>query len=370
MKLARVDRLNIGYQVRKNWYPPTAGSTVHVHQLATQLTARGHRLHTLVADCTAPGVSCYRMGQLREFLRSIDVLYIRIFGAWQLGKFSLLKLMRWARLPVIWEVNAPLEEHLFTGYTSRQLRQMYREIRILAKFVDAAICVTDPLAEYVHQKWGVRNCKVIASGSDPEVFSPTLRNEQVYEQWPNRYKIIWAGSPQYVWQGAGFLVDLARRLHQLDSTICLMIVGKPDPFFALGELPENMVFLGKRPYHEMPRLIASADLGICPCLDDDIGIGFYRAPLKLFDYLASGLPTLASLNTQTSKIIQPDVNGLLFENRIESAVDAIMKVRRDALLAHRLGEHARATVVDYFNWQRTALETESVILGVLGLSPV
>ena len=332
--------LNVGFQARRNWYPPTAGSSVHVHQVATQLQARGHRLHTLLPGCTAPRVQCYDRRQLVAYLRAIDVQYIRIFGAWQLGKFSLLKLLRRRRLPVVWEVNAPLEEHLLTGYTASQLRRMYREIRLLAPLADLAVCVTEPLADYVKSAWGVRRVEVVASGSDPGMFSPDCRCPQNYPELADCFKVIWAGSPQYAWQGASFLVEVAKRMLGIDRQVRFIVVGRPQPFQAAGPLPPNLILLGQRPYLEMPGLLASADAGFCPCLDDDLGIGFYRAPLKLFDYMASGLPALVSHNSETTKIIQPGVNGLAFDNRVDSAVDAILTLRRDPQLAARLAAHA------------------------------
>ena len=357
--------MNIGYFARRNWYPPTAGSSVHVYQVARKLSERGHQLHSLRPDIRDPSVQVYRRRELFGFLGSIDVIYIRIFGAWRTGKFGLLKWLRRRPCPVVWEINAPLEEYMLTGRTRQQIRRLHQHRRLLARLVDAAICVSQPLADYATRNWGIRQCHPIPSGSDTQMFSPAARDRAAYSEFGDCYKVVWAGSPQYPWQGAPFVREIAGRMQAADPDVRFVVIGPDKTWRKFPSLPDNLIVCGPKPYFDMPRYLASADVGFCPCLDDDLGVGFYRSPLKLFDYMASGLPMIASDNDATRAILRNGESGLLTANRVDDVVQAILQLKHDPAAAARLGEAARAEAERYYNWDRVAEQTECILQSLI-----
>src|SRR5260370_22136858 len=60
--------------------------------------------------------------------------------------------------------------------------------------------------------------------------------------------------------------------------------------------------------HEVPGYLASMDVAAAPYPNLP---QFYFSPLKVFEYMAGGLPVVASRIGQLGKLIEPGVNGLL-----------------------------------------------------------
>ena len=78
--------MNIGYLYGFPAYPPQGGNASHVYQLVQWFVKRGHVVHT-IGDSTLSLVRNYSTASpdVDRFLRSIDVLYVRIDG-WYLNR--------------------------------------------------------------------------------------------------------------------------------------------------------------------------------------------------------------------------------------------------------------------------------------------
>lgn len=76
-------------------------------------------------------------------------------------------------------------------------------------------------------------------------------------------------------------------------------------------LQDCVRILGRVPGSEIPALLAQADLGIC--LWEDQPWWRFNPPTKLFEYLAAGLPVLASDIRTHTRYVQHGNNGLIFE---------------------------------------------------------
>ncbi|MBB5786218.1 glycosyltransferase [Jiangella mangrovi] len=81
------------------------------------------------------------------------------------------------------------------------------------------------------------------------------------------------------------------------SGVPLVLVGPVDPewqaerFRALTALP-NVVWTGPVPYEELPRYYSRARVGLLPYVRSDFNSA--SSPLKAYEYLAAGLPVVAS----------------------------------------------------------------------------
>ena len=61
---------------------------------------------------------------------------------------------------------------------------------------------------------------------------------------------------------------------------------------AVRNYPENVHFTGAFPYRDLPSLLAACDVGLVPFVRNELTQAV--SPLKLFEYLACGLPTVAT----------------------------------------------------------------------------
>jgi glycosyltransferase involved in cell wall biosynthesis len=88
---------------------------------------------------------------------------------------------------------------------------------------------------------------------------------------------------------------------------------------------------------------------------------FYFSPLKVFEYMAAGLPIVASRTGQVAQLIEDGVTGLLYEpGDIGAMFEALERLRRDSQLRVDLGRAARAAILRGHTW-RTIVER---ILGI------
>ncbi|MBA4373995.1 MAG: hypothetical protein C0402_14185 [Thermodesulfovibrio sp.] len=332
-----------------------SGGSVHVSQVAENLIKGGHLLFTNLPSEPGPFIKLTR----RDFLNrgeEIGVFYIRIDGGSHNDELTLLRMSN-AYAPCVWEVNAPLEELRTLGKSEELLRKSNMRRKKLARLVDAAICVSDEMAEYARDELGIKEIFVVPNGSDTERFSPEKRDEAIYDR--SRYKVLWSGSPNYGWQGLNIVRELARKCRDKGIDDLLFIVT------ADGVSTDNIHYLGHIPYAEMPRYIASADLGLCLYGDIDYYRKFYFSPLKLYDYMASGIPVIGTKAGQIKMVIEEQRNGLLTDNAIDDLIDKIQFLKKNSALAVEMGTRGRQAVLEKYNWGNVAIRTESILTGVI-----
>src|SRR5262249_44852296 len=82
-------------------------------------------------------------------------------------------------------------------------------------------------------------------------------------------------------------------------------------------------------------------------------VHFYFSPLKVFEYLAAGLPVVASSIGQIARIIQHDINGLLYPPGDSAALATVLEqLRDDPEFCLRLGPEAGKTILRNHTWDQ------------------
>lgn len=104
------------------------------------------------------------------------------------------------------------------------------------------------------------------------------------------------------------------------------------------------------------------DIGVYPLLHDDWVLG--KSGLKAIQYMAFGLPTVATNVGNTTKIIKNMENGLLVGSEVEW-VDALELLIKNSELRRKLGEAARKTVIQNYStnvikWQYLKILNKTV----------
>jgi glycosyltransferase involved in cell wall biosynthesis len=260
----------------------------------------------------------------------------------------------------IWEVNAPVEEMRTNGATEKQIRMYNKRRRNLARLVDAAICISDEMEEYARSSLGIKKTYVIPNGSDFHMFSPDKRDACLFDK--EKYKLIWIGSPEYRWQGINIVRNIADRLRRIDNDILVLATAN-------GESTDNLHYLGRIPYEQMPRYIAASDAGLCIYdLKELEKFNFYKnffySPLKLFDYMACGLPVIGNNVGQIKLVIENNYNGVLTDSNVDNIIEKIIYLKRNKDLGRIMGERGRKAVISNYNWGKIVSNTEKIIADV------
>jgi glycosyltransferase involved in cell wall biosynthesis len=107
--------------------------------------------------------------------------------------------------------------------------------------------------------------------------------------------------------------------------------------------------------------VRAFDVGIMPLSDDPWSRG--KSATKLLQYMACGVPALASPVGANCDVVKHGVNGLLAEDT-SAWVRALRRLANDEALAERLGREGRATVESEYSVEVSAPKLAWVIRAV------
>jgi glycosyltransferase involved in cell wall biosynthesis len=159
------------------------------------------------------------------------------------------------------------------------------------------------------------------------------------------------------WHGA---IHLARAIRELRAKgrhdLAAVFVGDgpelPRVRQEAGGLT-NTVLAGAVPHEQMPTCLAAADIGVAPfdvAAHRPLALGFYWSPLKIFEYMASGLPVVAPSLDRIGQLVEHGREGLLYDGSAPGALASALERLTDAGLRQTLGRGARERAVREYSW--------------------
>lgn len=352
--------MNIAFFHQDTW-PPFEGSSLQSWQIYSRL----RKQHTIFTSHMCPFPDAMKRYQnirdTRSMLQSIDAIFIIVDGSFNFfnEKFSCLPTFLLLHKPVIWLLNAPIEESLlFSRYNKRKLPFERFERKALSSFVDVCICVSPVLETYARHHLLAKEYAVIANGSDPDFFRPRGPSFTAKRHKQGTFNIVWAGGGGNPWAAIDVITRVARILARQDPEVTVTLVtGKT--WYPVPHLP-NIRMVSEKDYFHMQEVFEEADMALC-LYHKMLPLGFYNSPLKLFDAMSAGLPVVASDFGQIHDIIVDGQNGFLTQNDPHKIVSIIKFVKRNPDTAHRMGLRARKLVVSNYNWDRMVKEINAVL---------
>ncbi|MFC7880123.1 glycosyltransferase, partial [Isoptericola sp. NPDC057391] len=156
------------------------------------------------------------------------------------------------------------------------------------------------------------------------------------------------------WHGLDVLVDAFAGLRACVPEARLLLVGDgPEREAVLGRadalgVADAVEHAGAVPPSDVPGLLHRADVAVAPYppLDD-----FYFSPLKVYEYLAAGLPVVASAVGELPEALEHGAAGVLVPPGDAAALaDALVAVAHDDDRRAALGERARQVAVERHDW--------------------
>ena len=151
----------------------------------------------------------------------------------------------------------------------------------------------------------------------------------------------------------------------MDKKILFFIITEEKNLDQYKPIPENIILIDPKKYFDLPPYIASADAGLCLYHNPGLNGKFHLSPLKLFDYMACGLPVIATDIGQISEVIEDKRNGILVNNDLDKIIDNILFLKNHPEKAKQIGLEARKDIVNYYNWERVGEETENVLKSLI-----
>jgi glycosyltransferase involved in cell wall biosynthesis len=191
-----------------------------------------------------------------------------------------------------------------------------------------------------------------------------------------------ARSPQNVvfmgsfraWHGVTDFVRAALLLLAQGRDLRLTLIGdgpeRPAAEALAAPYADRFTFTGAVPYAQIPALLAKADIGVAPFTTAPHpalrAAGFFWSPLKIYEYMAAGLPVVTAAIPPLDEIIRDGQEGALFpEGDLPALAAAIAHLLDAPAAAQQMGRAARARVVARYSWQRHCEELERILLGLI-----
>jgi glycosyltransferase involved in cell wall biosynthesis len=116
---------------------------------------------------------------------------------------------------------------------------------------------------------------------------------------------------------------------------------------------ESVVFTGAVAHDRMPACLAAADIGVAPfdvTAHKPLQIGFYWSPLKVFEYMAAGLPVVIPDIDRLRHIVRQDREGVTYDPSTADGLANAIETLLDSERRTALGRAARERVETEFSW--------------------
>ncbi len=342
----------------------TKGASVHVQEVVRELLARGHevRVYTTrrghevpddlaglpvtelpVAAQDPAGRERAQQEAAAEITRRLlsegaDMVYER----YSLFSTVLAGLHESAGVPGVLEVNAPLidEQRTYRGLVDEA--GALAALRAQVEAAAATICVSDPVRRWVVERTGATRAATVPNGVSVRRIVPRPPS-------PGVPVVAFVGTLK-PWHG---VEDLLKAASLAGEPWRLRIIGDGPRRAELERLAARLGlradFRGAVAPQDMPSHLAGAAIGAAPYPKTGAEDDQYFSPLKVYEYLAAGLPVVASRVGQLPEIL--DGLGVLVPPSDPAALArAIDALAADPDRRDELGRAGRRRAEERHSW--------------------
>ena len=342
----------------------TKGASVHIQEVVRELIRRGHdvTVHTtragrdipddlaglkvietrIEADDPAARERAQQEVSARIAARIIADGADLVYERYSLFSTALAEVTDATGAVGVLEVNAPLIEE---QRTHRVLVDEEAAGNALARQVAAAtatIAVSDPVRDWVRERTGSESVHTVPNGVSITRIVP--RPEEIGDP-----VVTFVGTLK-PWHGVADLLAaaaLAKRPWKL------RIIGDGPERAALEEqaagLGIEVDFRGAVAPADMPGQLAGSAIGVAPYPDLGGEQQQYFSPLKVYEYLAAGLPVVASAVGQLPQILG-ELGTLVPPSDPAALAAAIDTLAADPVLRGKLGWRGRVQAEEKHSW--------------------
>jgi glycosyltransferase involved in cell wall biosynthesis len=371
------------------------GTPFSVLERLKALSHLGHEVDLLTyhlgQEVFVPNVVIHRTPRL-GFIQSVQIgpsptklfldilLLVKAFRFLQKGRYNLIHsheeasfigvlLAKHFGIRHLYDMHSSLPQQLtLSHYRYARFTPLVRSFKWLEHFViqstDAIITICPELEKHVNNVNGrvpqMMIEDVVFDENPQAVSEEDLRRFRETHSLNGKRVVLYTGNFE-PYQGLDLLVASAERVlrHQKD-VVFLLMGGEPDQIQDcqnrvrnLGMLP-HFRFTGLRPHEEIPQAIRLSHVLVSP------RIGGTNTPLKIYSYLQSGKPIVATDLLTHTQVLSSDA-ALLVKPEPDAFAQGIISVLEDPLLAGRLGTGARQFFESRYSFQTFVKKTEQIL---------
>ena len=159
------------------------------------------------------------------------------------------------------------------------------------------------------------------------------------------------------WKGVDTLLEASL---QLPLSIQVVILGgEPAQVARLQQEYPRVLFLGFMPYADIANNQSAADVLVLPNTAKDSTSMFYTSPLKLFTYMASGTPIVASDLPSIREVLQDDLCYFVEPDSPKALAKGIEEALTSPSAKHKAALARRE--VEHYTWESRAKKITSFL---------
>jgi len=218
---------------------------------------------------------------------------------------------------------------------------------------DLVLAVCKALMEKVHLVFPDKPVVLLEDIPNVEPFDPSMKDKVEHLKTQlglTKNKVILYTGTFESYQGIDLLLASVANIVTDFPRVKLVLVGgdgdqvgeKSSIVKSMG-IERNVLILGKRPLEEMPLFMEMADLLVSPRNKGT------NTPMKIYTYLQSGKPVVATRMLTHTQVLTDDV-AILVNADHKSFSRGIMRVLKDSELGERIGRAGKKLVQENYSY--------------------
>lgn len=291
-----------------------------------------------------------------------DIIHAHLHEGIAIGKLA----SKLFNIPLVADLQGSLTGELVAHKALPEVGWLVRPIQWLEKMINHMplhlIASSTHMGRATQQEFGIPSQRLttLMDGVDLDIFSPSepdraLRASLGIE--PDERLVVFIGVlTEY--QGIDLLIESIPQVVKECPKAKFMIIGYPDEeryrerARALG-VDAYTIFTGKIPYADAPRYLSLAQVAVSP------KISTTEANLKLFTYMAMGLPTVVFDNPVNREILGDLGSYARFGDTADLA-HTLVKLLNNEAEAQQLGAACRQKAIDDYSWLAVGRQLGSI----------
>jgi len=246
-------------------------------------------------------------------------------------------------LPHVLEVNAPLVDEFrrFRGMPLDAAAE--RGERLAWRSADLVVVPSAALAKAVRAA-GQERVLVVPNGVDPVLFAPRPNASALRRRlgFAGRFVVGWAGRLK-PWHGLDTLIDAVASLPEALNPALLVIGDGPERAGMqqrAASLRVDVHFTGAVRHEQVPGYLRAADACVAGLLPDRAL--HYFSPIKAFEYLACGRPTVVAEAGELAALVAAGAALGYRPGEAAELASRLELIAGDAVVRERLGRAGRS----------------------------
>lgn len=345
--------------------PSQAANSVNVMKMASAFANLGHEviLIALEGNSSIDNLELFENYGVKNNFKIIRTTYPKIKLGWIVWGFLMMRIVVKAKPGLIFardSFGALLSALIGFNVFFEVHGAPHGRDKIIFKFlfslkhIRKIVIISKSLRNYLYGRYRIDNSKIVVAPDAVDQSWITMReNVSVFrKELGYRESDLLIGYTGSLYKGRGIelILEIAKR-RKLNKFI---IIGGPnkerETFIAQAKKLglNNISFKNYVPHNLLPKYLFSCDILLMPyqsklkTANNGPDTSKFMSPIKMFEYMASGKPIIASNLDVIKEVLENERNSLLVEpDNVSQWCEAVGKLESDPKLANKLGKNAK-----------------------------